>query len=113
MLLNLLLITIILVYIIDISGAPEDLFKPLIRMLFKMPKTTNIRIGPAECSKCATIWIGLLYLLLTHSFTITNIAIVCGFSFITLHIRGLILYIREFLIWIENKFYKIIDETEQ
>ena len=110
MVLNLFLITIIIVYIIDISGAPENLFKPLIRSIMKLPKNTNINIGPAECSKCAVWWIGLLYILCTHAFTIPNIAIVCGFSFLTIHIKGMILYIKEFLIWIENKLYKLIND---
>ena len=108
--LKLLLISLIIVYIIDISGAPENLFKPLIRSILKLPKNTNLNIGPAECSKCAVLWIGLLYILCTGAFTIPNIAIVCGFSFLTIHIKGMILYIREFLIFIENKLYKLIDD---
>ena len=60
MVLKLFLITIIIVYIIDISGAPENLFKPLIRSILKLPKNANLNIGPAECSKCASWWLGLL-----------------------------------------------------
>lgn len=108
--LKLLLISLIIVYIIDISGAPENLFKPLIRSIMKLPKNTNLNIGPVECSKCAVWWIGLLYILCTGAFTIPNIAYVCLLSFLTIHIKGMILYIREFLIWIENKMYKIIND---
>lgn len=108
--LKLLLISLIIVYIIDISGAPENLFKPLIRSIMKLPKNVNLNIGPAECSKCAVWWLGLLYILCTGAFTIPNIAYVCLLSFLTIHIKGMILYIREFLIFIENKLYKLIND---
>ena len=108
--LKLLLISLIIVYIIDISGVVDEFIRPLVIRALKLPKNANLKLKPISCSLCMMFWVGLIYLLIVHAFTIPNIAIVCGFSFLTIHIKGMILYIREFLIFIENKLYKLIND---
>lgn len=108
--LELLLICAIIVFICDLSGAIDDLVIPLVKRAFNIPKNANIRIKIITCSLCQTWWLGLLYLLIQHAFTIPNIAYVCLLAYLTPHLKAILLYIKEFLIWIENKFYKIIDE---
>lgn len=108
--LKLLLISLIIVYIIDISGAVDEFIRPLVIRALKLPKNANLKLKPISCSLCMMFWVGLIYLLIVHAFTIPNIAYVCLLSFLTIHIKGMILYIREFLIWIENKLYKLIND---
>ena len=109
--LELLLICAIIIFICDLSGAIDNLVIPLVKRALKIPKNANISIKPFDCSLCLTFWLGLLYLLIQHAFTIPNIAYVCLLAYLTPHLKAILLYIKEFLIWIENKFYKIIDET--
>ena len=109
--LELLLICAIIIFICDLSGAIDDLVIPIVKRVFNIPKNANISIKPISCSLCMVFWLGLLYLLIQHAFTIPNIAYVCLLAYLTPHLKAILLYIKEFLIWIENKFYKIIDET--
>ena len=110
--LELLLICAIIIFICDLSGAIDGLVYPLIKRALNMPKNANIHIKFISCSLCQTWWLGLLYLLIQHAFTIPNIAYVCLLAYLTPHLKAILLYIKEFLIWIENKFYKIIDESK-
>ena len=109
--LELLLICAIIIFICDLSGAIDDLVIPLVKSAFNIQKNANISLKPFSCSLCMTFWIGLIYLLILRAFTIPNIAYVCMLAYLTPHLKAILLYIKEFLIWIENKFYKIIDET--
>ena len=111
--LKLLLISLIIVYIIDISGVVDEFIRPLVIRAFKLPKNANLKLKPISCSLCMMFWVGLIYLLAVHAFTIFNIAYVCLLSFLTPNIKGIILYMKELLIFIENKLYKFIDESKE
>ena len=58
----LLIIQFLAVFIIDYSGAVEELLTPLVK------KLTKSRIGhigkPWSCSLCTTFWVGLLYIVI-------------------------------------------------
>ncbi len=58
----LLVIQFLAVFIIDYSGAVEDMLTPLVKRL------TGSRIGhigkPFSCSLCTTFWVGLLYIII-------------------------------------------------
>lgn len=110
--LELLLICAIIVLITDLSGAIDDLVIPIVKRAFNIPKNANIRIKFITCSLCQTFWIGLLYLLIQHAFTIPNIAYVCLLAYLTPNIKGILLYMKELLVFIENKLYKFIDESK-
>lgn len=110
--LNLLFICAITVFICDLSGAIDDLVIPLIKSAFKLPKNANISIKPLSCSLCMVWWLGLIYLLITSTLTLANLSYVCLLAFLTPHVRGILLYMKEVLIFIENKLYKLIDESK-
>lgn len=60
--LNLLLIQFLAVFIIDYSGAVDEMLTPIVK------KLSGSRIGhigkPFNCSLCTTFWVGLLYVLI-------------------------------------------------
>lgn len=95
-LIDLLLVTLIIVYIIDISGAIEDLVEPLLAKLFHKSKVRLKK--PWSCSKCMTFWIGLIYLLITMSFTIPYIFYVCMLSMLTPFFNNVLTLLLEALI---------------
>lgn len=111
MYIELLFISLIIVFICDLSGATNDILYPLVRKLLKLNKNANIRIKPFDCSLCMTFWSGLIYLLITHTFTLPHIAYVCLLAYLTPHLKGILLYMKEVLIFIENKLYNIINES--
>ena len=105
MILTLLIIQFLTVAVIDYSGAVEDLFTPIAKRL------TGAKIGtigkPWSCSFCMNLWLGLLALLVTGSFTLPWIAAVMGLSILTPVTYLLIGFIRDLLEKIIETFYNL------
>ena len=109
--LNLFLITFIVVFIVDVSGAVDSL-KSGIKWLLtngKM-KNSNYDLKPWSCSLCMTFWIGLIYLLCTSNFTISYIACVCLLSASTGLLKDVWFLCEDIIKTIINIFYKVIDK---
>ena len=104
MIIELILIQLIIVFIIDLSGAVES-FKLFISKILTKGKiqTTNFDLKPFTCSLCMTWWIGLIYLLICHSFTIPYIALVALLSFLTPLSSSILLLIKDLAIFLVNK----------
>lgn len=104
MIIDLILIQLIIVYIIDLSGAVES-FKLFISKILTKGKiqTTNFDLKPFTCSLCMTWWIGLIYLLICHSFTIPYISLVALLSYLTPLSSSILLLIKDLVIFLVNK----------
>lgn len=73
--LSLLLIQVIVVFIVDISGAIDSLKSGLKWLLTKgKMNSSNYILKPFDCSLCMTWWCSLIYLLCVGKFTIPYIA---------------------------------------
>lgn len=104
MIIDLILIQLIIVYIIDLSGAVESLKLFISKILTKGKiQTTNFDLKPFTCSLCMTWWIGLIYLLICHSFTIPYIALVALLSYLTPLSSSILLLIKDLVIFLVNK----------
>ena len=104
MIIELILIQLIIVFIIDLSGAVESFKLFLSKILTKGKiQTTNFDLKPFTCSLCSTWWIGLIYLLICHSFTIPYIALVALLSFLTPLSSSILLLIKDLAIFLINK----------
>ena len=113
MFIELLLITLIIVFVIDISGAIEHLVYPLVKRLLKIPKTSRIEIPLISCSLCMTFWSGLIYIIGMGEFTLLNLFFVCICAFLTTHIKDLFILIRDILTIIQNKIYDKLSWKQQ
>ena len=104
MIIDLILIQLIIVFIIDLSGAVES-FKLFISKILTKGRiqTTNFDLKPFTCSLCSTWWIGLIYLLICHSFTIPYIALVALLSYLTPLSSSILLLIKDLAIFLINK----------
>ena len=105
MFIDILLITLIIVFIVDISGAIEHLVNPLVKRILRIPKTSRIEIPLISCSLCMTFWSGLIYIICMGEFTLLNLFFVCVCAFLTTHIKDLFILIRDILTIIQNKIY--------
>ena len=104
MYLNLLYISIIIVFIIDISGVIDEVEYILGKWLkckTKIPK-------PISCSLCSVWWIGLLYIIIYGKFTLFNIMIVAIYSILTPIIKNLIIFIKELFSYIIDKLFSTL-----
>lgn len=109
-LIDLLLISLIVVFIVDISGAVDSLKRGIKYIITKGRFTdSNYRLKPLDCSLCMTFWCGLLYIILTHQFSIVNVAVVCMFSFSAETIKDSILVAKDIFTRILQIIEKVIE----
>lgn len=101
---NLILISLIIVYIIDISGFVDEIEN----FFFKKFKIGASRLKPFNCSKCMTWWIGLLTIFIQDMFTLKYIALVAAISMLSNTISQLLIFIREALNKTVNKLIELI-----
>ena len=103
-LLDVIFIQIIVCFIIDLSGviqSMEDGLSKLLKFKCVIPK-------PFSCSLCSGWWINLIYLIITHHFTLPYVVFVALVSFFSKNISGILRWIQELLVKIEDLLYKII-----
>lgn len=114
--LNILLITIITCYLIDVTGI-IDTIKYSLRRMLNIRSSTQISMKPFDCSLCMSHHINILYLfyiLLYNGITFTSF--LCCYAFIlfcscnTIFITSSLNLISEILNNIINKIYNIIDK---
>lgn len=97
MILDLFLITIIICFIIDISGIIESIewwLSKWLKVPCKIPK-------PFSCSLCMTFWIGLIWIGL-HGFTLFNLLFVCLFAALSEEISNFIKIIKQLVHWVQD-----------
>lgn len=107
MIIDLILIQLIIVYIIDLSGVIDSIKLFISKHLTKNKiVTTNFSLKPFDCSLCSTWWIGLIYLIICHSFTIPYIALVALLSFLTPISSNILLLMKDLIGFEINKIYE-------
>ena len=103
-LLDVIFIQIIVCYIIDLSGVIQSIEDGLSKLL----KFKCVIPRPWNCSLCSGWWINLIYLIITHNFTLPYVVFVAIVSFFSKNISGFLRWIQELLVKIEDLLYKII-----
>ena len=105
--LTLLLIATIWTFILDLCGFAQTIDKLLYRIFYKgRAFRDDARFKPFDCSLCMSWWTGLIYLILTHSFTVLNIAILLCFAWLTPLIKDLFTLIKDIIIKLVDIIYK-------
>ena len=102
--LKLLLIEVIVCFIVDCSGFIYSLKSFILRVLH-LPKSRpqDLPLKPFDCSLCMTWWTGLIYLLVTHSFSIISLAMLSMLALLSSNVSGILLTIKDLLAWLECK----------
>lgn len=107
-LINIFLIEVIIVFVIDLSGAVDGLIIPTIKRLLRVPSNKDISIKPFDCSLCLTFWIGLLYLIFTGYFTPVYMASVCVLSFLSPVIKDTLILVNDISHFVIELIYKLL-----
>lgn len=109
--LNLLILTCIIVYIIDISGFVDEILKRIYDKYIKVGDYNQLKpkLKPFTCSLCSSFWAGLIYLIATAQLNILMIGYVCLLSSLTPIIGDVFILIKDALNKIINLIYKLID----
>ena len=110
---NILLISTIIVFIVDLSGAIEHLVKPIVKHLLHIPSHKDITLPLIECSLCVVWWIGLIYVCcvsIANAFTFNQFLILVSVlslvSFLTPVIKDILVLIKDLIIRFIEVFYK-------
>lgn len=105
--LDLLLISLILVFIIDLSGVMPKLNKFVWSKLYPSIKYTNWQIPLISCSLCCNFWIGIIYLIIT-GFSLKMLAYVALLSFMTTIFKDILVLLKDILTKIIDVIYKYL-----
>lgn len=106
---NLLLTTLLVCYIIDLSGFINSIKKFIINKILNIKANPeDISLKPFDCSLCMSWWCGLIYLLIVKDFTLFNIFILSLFSYFSSNLAGILSWIKELFTTIENKLYNLL-----
>ena len=97
--LNLFLLTIAVVFIVDVSGWTDTWLGWLSRWLHA--KVTQLR--PFSCSLCMVFWAGLVYTFCTGTFSTATLAYVCALAAVAYPIGQAMIFLRESLLALINK----------
>ena len=110
---NILLLATIIVFIIDLSGAIENLVKPIVKHLLQIPPHKDINLPLIECSLCVTWWCGLIYVCyvtIVNSFTFNQflilVSVLALVSFLTSSFKDILVLIKDLIIRFIEVFYK-------
>lgn len=108
LLINILLIAVIAVFIIDLSGAINNLAKPIVRKILHLSPNADIHLPLIGCSLCVTFWAGLIYLLAVEAFALPGIVIVCIVSFLTPIISDTLILCKDLLTKLIDLIYLML-----
>ena len=110
-LLNLLLLTFVICFIVDVSGFFTFVKKFVASRLehkYKNLKYEDIKIPFVTCSLCTVWWTGIIYLLCVGEFTIFNLTFTALLALLASNISGLMLTIKDYFSSFENWLQKLI-----
>lgn len=108
--LNLLLITCLVVFVIDLSGFIDSVKYAIWKKWIKVGDYHSLSLKPITCSLCSSWWLGLIYLLISHQFTLPLIAFQALLSFLTPVIGDMIIWVKDMLTTLINLLYKLIKQ---
>ena len=94
------IIAAVVVYIVDLSGF-TDSWRALLARLLHIDRLRPL--PPFDCSTCAVWWSCIIAAAVAGQFTILPVAFAALLSYLSTTISGLLLFIREWLLWLLNK----------
>lgn len=102
-----IIIQILICFVIDVSGAVNSLFKPLIKWILRIPPQKDISIKPLDCSLCLGFWCNLIVWLCLSRVPLEMLVIIF-LSAYSRQISGVIVTVGDFFDFILYKIQKMI-----
>lgn len=103
--LDLLLLTTIVVYVVDLSGFTQSWKGALSKWL----KVKAVSFKPFDCSLCMTWWSCIVYALCTGAFSLPCLAYIAALSFLAFPIGQILIFMREGLLSLINKLMSLYE----
>lgn len=97
---DILLLSLVVVWIVDLSGFTQSWMNALSRWLNRQVRP----VKPFACSLCMTWWAGIVYAVATGNFTLSVVAFVALMAFLSFPISQFLIFIHETLLkWMQKK----------
>lgn len=108
MIIDLILIQLIIVFLIDLSGAITSL-KLFISKYLTRGKivSSDFSLKPFDCSLCMTHWCCLLYLIIFKELSLVTYSITCVLAFFSPITNDILLSMKDLMYFIINKISNI------
>lgn len=106
---TLILITITVVYIVDVSGFTQSWKPAVLRRIKKRTGLVFTDLKPFDCSKCLTFWATLLTVLVTGNASWLNIAACCLLSLLTYPVQQALWLLQSIILLPVRLIQKLID----
>ena len=101
---DLLLISFIVVFIVDLSGVMDSIKSGLKKWMTKGKLSdSNYRLKPFDCSLCSTVWSCIIFLVVTGQFTLPYLAFTCVLAYLSDITRGFLLLVKDLLATVIQK----------
>lgn len=111
MILELLMISIIVCFVIDVSGIVDSIKELIWKWAFNNKRQYNeFRLKPFDCSLCMCFWVGLLWLVVQSNFTLFNVMMVCLFAALTEQITNGIIIIKQMIAKIQDLIFEFFNK---
>lgn len=108
---KLLCITVIVCFIVDVSGVVDHAKTAFFRFLYgKKVPYRDYTLKPFDCSLCMTFWSCNFWLLYQGEFTLYTLCLVCLLALISENVSYFLFWIKDTLGWIINKLSDFINE---
>ena len=96
--LNLFIISVIWVLILDLCGFARTIDKLIYKIFYpNRPFREDAHFKPWSCSLCMCWWTSLIYLIVIHSLTLPNIAILLLFAWLTTTERDILIFVKDLI----------------
>lgn len=98
---DLVLLAAIVCFLVEISGIVDSLrYFVWITLFKKQGRWEDISLKPISCSLCSVFWAGIIYLLVTGTWSMEGVAVVCFLSMMSSVITEILYWIREVVNWL-------------
>lgn len=96
MILNLFILTVIICFIVDISGIIEQLKRWLFKIAYPEKPYRPYSLKPFDCSLCMTWWAGLVYITIYGCFDLPHIALVVLMAYLSERVKNAMELVSDF-----------------
>lgn len=104
---DIILLSFIVIYIVDLSGF-TDSWRAALAKALHITDAALRPLPPFDCGKCATWWACIIYLICTGHLSLPLIAFSALLSFLSYPIGQLLVFCREGILAIVNKMMDIL-----
>lgn len=111
-LIDMVIITMTVCFVTDVSGFVQSIKRMYLRKVWKMrrPDITDLDWKPFDCSLCLSLYCMLAYMAVTGHFTLGWLAVCVLLSMSASNISGFMLCIKDLLAALETLFQKLISK---